>query len=149
MKKTTFVGNLAAWVAVGVVCCAFLGWWHLSDGIPSVQSSAVQLGVVLAAPLLLYAIGAIIGLAVLWFKKILVSRITKRVCRVISIAVLAFVLAAGLPALIPATGEALLGPAVVVVYVAMAAPLLLVVLGVVYAVGCAGANEPRKSEPDV
>lgn len=144
MKKSTFVGNLVAWVAVAAACCAFLAWWHLGNGTPNISDPLVQLGVVLAAPLLLYAIGVLIGLALMWFKKILVGRVSKRVCRVIGVLALFFVLLAGVPALAPDTGEALMGPAMVVVYVTMVAPLMIMMLGFVYAVGCAGVDTNKR-----
>lgn len=144
MKKSTFIGNLVAWVAAAAACCAFLAWWHLGNGTPNISDPLVQLGVVLAAPLLLYAIGVLIGLALMWFKKILVGRVSKRVCRVIGVLALFFVLLAGVPALAPDTGEALMGPAMVVVYVTMVAPLMIMMLGFVYAVGCAGVDTSKR-----
>lgn len=144
MKKSTFAGNLVAWVAVAAACCAFLAWWHLGNGTPNISDPLVQLGVVLAAPLLLYATGVLIGLALMWFKKILVGRVSKRVCRVIGVLALFFVLLAGVPALAPDTGEALMGPAMVVVYVTMVAPLMIMMLGFVYAVGCAGVDTSKR-----
>ena len=144
MKKSTFIGNLVAWVAVAAACCAFLAWWHLGNGTPNISDPLVQLGVVLAAPLLLYAIGVLIGLALMWFKKILVGRVSKLVCRVIGVLALFFVLLAGVPALAPDTGEALMGPAMVVVYVTMVAPLMIMMLGFVYAVGCAGVDTSKR-----
>ena len=144
MKKSTFIGNLVAWIVVGAACCAFLAWWHLGNGTPNISDPMVQLGVVLAAPLLLYAIGVLLGVALMWFKRILVGRLTKRACRVFAILGLAFLLLAGLPALVPATGEALLGPAFVVVYVTMLAPLLIVAIGFVYAIGCAGVDASKR-----
>ncbi|HIZ18058.1 MAG TPA: hypothetical protein IAA22_02960 [Candidatus Olsenella stercoravium] len=144
MKKSTFIGNLAVWVVAAAACCAFLAWWNLGNGTPDISDPLVQLGVVLAAPVLLYAIGAVVGLVLLWFKKILVGRVTKRVCRAIGILMLLFVLLAGTPALLPDAGEALLGPAVVVVYVTMVAPLLIMMLGFVYAIGCAGVDTSKR-----
>ena len=54
------------------------------------------------------------------------------------------VVLAGTPALLPDAGEALLGPAVVVVYVTMVAPLLIMMLGFVYAIGCAGVDTSKR-----
>lgn len=144
MKKSTFIGNLVAWIVVAALCCAFLAWWHLGNGTPNISDPMVQLGVVLAAPLLLYAMGALVGLALMWFKKILVGRAAKRACRVVGILALALMLLAGLPAPVPSAGEALVGVSFVVVYVTMVAPLLVMVLGFVYAVGCAGVDASRR-----
>lgn len=144
MKKSTFIGNLVAWIVVAAVCGAFLVWWQTGEGTANISDPVVQLGVVLAAPMLLYAIGALAGLALLWFKRILVGRITKIVCRIIGILALAFVLFAGVPVFVPDAGSSLLGPVVVVVYVSMVAPLLILVLGVVYAIGCAGVSPGKR-----
>ena len=144
MKKSTFIGNLATWVVVAIVSCGFLAWWHLGNGTPNISDPLVQLGVVLAAPLLLYALGVLICLALLWFKGICVRRMTKRVCRAIGILALVLVMLAGVPAIVPETGEALVGPAMVVVYVSMVAPLLIMAFGVVYAVGCAGVDTTKR-----
>ena len=143
MKKSTFIGNLVVWIVVAAVCGAFLVWWQTGEGTANISDPVVQLGVVLAAPMLLYAIGALAGLALLWFKKIRVGRITKLVCRVIGILALAFVLFAGVPVFVPDAGSTLLAPVVVVVYVSMVAPLLIVALGAVYAVGCAGVSPDK------
>lgn len=136
----TFIGNLAAFLLVFVVCAGFLAWWHLGGGSASVSSPYVQLGVILAAPFLVYALGAILGLIFLWVKKTTVRRVTKIICRVLGIAALAFMLLAIFPVFFPQYGDALLGPVQVVVIIAMAAPILFVVLGVVYAIGCAGVT---------
>lgn len=138
MKKLTFIGNLAAFLLVFVVCTGFLAWWHLGGGSASVASPLVQLGVILAAPFLVYALGAILGLIYLWVRGTTFRRVTKIICRVLGIATLAFMLLAIFPVFFPEFGDALLGPVQVVVIIAMAAPILFVVLGVVYAIGCAG-----------
>lgn len=140
MKKLTFIGNLAAFLLVFVVCAGFLAWWHLGGGSASVASPIVQLGVILAAPFLVYALGAILGLIYLWVRGTTFRRVTKIICRVLGVATLAFMLLAIFPVFFPEFGDALLGPVQVVVIIAMAAPILFVVLGVVYAIGCAGVT---------
>lgn len=148
LKKSTFVGNLVAWVVVAAACCAFLAWYHLSDfdvvAAAIGDSPLVQLGVVAAAPLLLYAIGVLLGIALMWFKKILVGRVAKRVCLAIGLLSLAFILLAALPVLLPDAADSLMGPVVVVVYVSMVAPPLIMMLGFAYAVGCAGVDTSRR-----
>lgn len=136
----TFTGNLAAFILVFAVCAGFLTWWHLGGGSASVSSPLVQLGVILAAPFLVYSIGVILGLIFLWLKKTTVRRVTKIICRVLGIASLAFMLLAIIPVFFPQYGDALLGPVQVVVIIAMTAPILFVVLGVLYAIGCAGVT---------
>lgn len=144
LKKSTFIGNLVAWIVAAAACCAFLAWWHTGEGTANISDPLVQLGVVLAAPLLLFAIGALVGIALMWFKKILVGRVAKRVCRVIGVLSLIMLLLTGMPVFVPAAEDALLGPAFVVVYVTMVAPLLIMMLGFVYAVGCAGVDKSKR-----
>ena len=148
MKKTTFIGNFAAWVVVAAASVAFLAWYHMTDfevvSAAIGDSALVQLGVVLASPLLLYAIGALIGLLLVWFKRIRMGRVSRTACLVLALLVLAFVLLAAVPALAPDTAGALMIPTVVVVYVTMVAPLLIMMLGFVYAVGCAGVDKSKR-----
>ena len=119
MKKSTFVGNFVAWVVVAAACCAFLAWYHMTDmevvAAALGESAPAQLGLVLAAPVLVYAIGVVLGLLVVWFKKITLGKVAKRACRVVALAVLACMALAGLPVLVPSAGDALLGLVVVVV----------------------------------
>lgn len=148
MKKSTFVGNFVAWAVVAAACCAFLAWYHMTDmevvAAALGESAPAQLGLILAAPVLVYAIGVVLGLLVVWFKKITLGKVAKRVCRVVALAVLACMALAGLPVLVPSAGDALLGLVVVVVYVSMAAPVLFVVIGFVYAMGCAGVDRTKR-----
>lgn len=148
MKKSTFIGNLVVWLAVAALCCAFLAWYHSSDYLTVAEvvgeSPLAQLGVVLAGPLVLYAAGALLGLALVWFKKILLGRAAKRACRAVGVVSLAFLLLAGLPALVPDAGSAVLGTVVVVVYVSMVAPPLVMMLGFAYGVGCAGVDASKR-----
>lgn len=147
MRKSTFIGNFVVWIVVAAVCIAFLVWYHMTDPdtvLAATESAPVQLGMVLASPLLLYAMGALIGLALVQLKRILMGRTAKVVCRVVGIAALAFVALAAVPVFLPDSGQAFLGPTVIVVYVTMAAPILIMVLGFVYALGCAGTDRSRR-----
>ena len=142
----TFIGNLVAFVLVFAVCAGFLAWWHLGGGSASVSSPLVQLGVILAAPFLVYSIGVILGLIFFWVRKVTVRRVTKIVCRVLGVAALAFMLLATIPVFFPQYGNALLEPAKIVVIIAMMAPILFGVLGAVYAIGCAGVTPAAAKE---
>lgn len=148
MRKTTFIGNFVAWVAVAALCIAFLAWYHMSDaGVVSAAlagSSLVQLGVVLASPALLYAMGVVIGLLLVWFKRILMGRVAKRVCRAVGIALAVLLALAAVPVFSPDSGGAFLGVSVVVIYVTRAAPILIMVFGLLYALGCAGVDASKR-----
>lgn len=147
MKKSTFIGNFVAWVVVAAASIAFLAWYHLTDPdtvLAATDSPLVQTGMVLAAPLLLFAMGVVIGLLLLWFKHILMGRGVRLACRVVAILSLVFILLAAVPVVVPAAAESFLGPAVIVVYVTMAAPILIMMLGFVYALGCAGVDASKR-----
>lgn len=148
MRKSTFFGNLAAFLVIFLACAGFLAWWHLGGGSSSVSSPIVQLGVILAAPFLVYSVGVIVALIFLWLRGVTLRRVTKVVCRVIGIASLAFMTLAAVPVFFPSCGDALLIPVQVVVIIAMTGPLLFVALGVVYAAGCAGVtpDAPRGAD---
>ncbi len=148
MKKTTFTGNFAAWVVVAAASVAFLAWYHMTDfevvSAAIGDSALVQLGVVLASPLLLYAIGALIGLLLVWFKRIRMGRVSRTACLVLALLVLAFVLLAAVPALAPDTAGALMIPTVVVVYVTMVAPIMVMFFGFLYALGIAPVDAAKR-----
>ena len=148
MKKSTFIGNFAGWVVVAAASVAFLAWYHMTDfevvSAAIGDSALVQLGVVLASPLLLYAIGALIGLLLVWFKRIRMGRVARTVCLVLALLVLAFVLLAAVPALAPDTAGALMIPTVVVVYVTMVAPIMVMFFGFLYALGIAPADASKR-----
>ena len=150
MKKSTFIGNFVVWVVVAVVAVAFLAWYHMTDfevvSAAIGDSAPVQLGVVLASPLLLYAMGALIGLLLVWFKHIRMGRVTRTVCLVAAVLGLAFLLLAGVPVLAPAAADTLMIPAVVVVYVTMVAPIMVMFFGFLYALGIAPVD-PSKRGP--
>lgn len=148
MKKSTFIGNFAAWVVVAAASVAFLAWYHMTDfevvSAAIGDSALVQLGVVLASPLLLYAIGALIGLLLVWFKRIRMGRVARTACLVLALLVLAFVLLAAVPALAPDTAGALMIPTVVVVYVTMVAPIMVMFFGFLYALGIAPVDAAKR-----
>ena len=133
MKKSTLIGNLVAAIVLAAVSTAFLAWYHLSDASTVLSAittiPAAQIGVVLAAPVLLYAIGIILGLVVVWFKKITFGRGARLAFRLVSAAVIALFLLAIIPVFAPDAASALMGPVVVVFYVSRLAPVFIVLLG--------------------
>lgn len=149
LKKSTFFGNFAAWVAVAAACIAFLAWYHMSDQtavLAAVESSSlVQLGVMLASPVLLYAMGAVIGLLVVWFKKIEIGRGFRTLWRVVSAICMAFIVLAALPVFFEGLGGAMMGPVVALIIIARVGPILLMMLGFFYALAIAPVNKSKKS----
>lgn len=152
MKKTTFYGNLTAWALVVAACAAFLAWYHTSD-LETVAaaiggSPLVQLGVIASAPLLLFGIGALVGLALVRVKKIALRRGFKRLWRAVGVLGLLVLVVAVLPLVAPGMTGALMWASIVVVYVSMTAPVLIVMLGFAYALGCAGVDLTRRGVLD-
>lgn len=145
MKKSTFLANFAVWVIIAAVCCAFLAWYNTGDT-EATRAAALAtvpgtVGIVLAAPLLLYAIGAVGGLLFVYLKKTHVTSTIKSGCFIPATLTLALFVAAVVPVISLGVDEGLALPTVIVVYSASMAPLLIVGLGVLYAVGIAPLKE--------
>ena len=146
MKKS-LIANLILWIAIAAAMVAFLAWYHLAGGDAAATGEAgpLMLGTVLAAPVLLYAMGAVIGLLLIMFKDVQMGRTAKRISLACGLLALAFILAGGLPALAPgATGE-LAASIVIVHYVTAAAPILIMMFGFLYALGFAPTDTSRRS----
>ncbi len=145
MKKSTFLGNFIFWVAIAAVCCAFLAWYNTGDT-EAARTAALAtvpgtVGIVLAAPVLLYAIGAVGGLLFVYLKKVHVTSTIKSGCFIPATLALALFIAAVVPVISLGVDGGISLPTVIVVYSATMAPLLLVALGVLYAVGIAPLKE--------
>lgn len=148
MRKSTLIGNLVAWVVVALAGAAFLAWYHTSDvdvvAAAIGDSVLVQLGVILAGPALLYAIGVLLGLLLVWLKKITLGRGFKTLWRVVGILGLALIVMAALPLLGSGFFSAFMWASVIVTYVSMVAPVILMIVGFLYALGCAGTDKSRR-----
>ena len=144
MQKSTFLGNFIFWLVMAAISIAFLAWYNLGGGAPADISHATpmqQVGMVISAPILLYAIGAIIGLIVVYLKRIHVTNTTKTMCFIPATLVLALFIAAAAPVLSFGTQDGLAITTVIVVYAASMAPLMFVMFGALYAVGIAPLKE--------
>lgn len=149
MKKTAFIANFIAWAAVAIGTTAFLAWYHATDveqqlAASSDASTMAQLGAILAAPVLLYAMGAVLGLLFVFFKKIEMGRTSRLVLRVASIFALVFILLAGVPVIEPTLLGTFELPLVIVVYVSRVAPILIMMFGFFYALGVAPTDTKRR-----
>lgn len=147
VKKTPLIANFVLWAIVTVLCCAFLAWYHLGGSTGESQTIATtvpgRIGVTLAAPVLLYGLGAVTGLLVIIYKRIAISPRIKTGCRIAGVLMLALFVAAAIPVVIGGIEGELALPTVIVVYSAMAAPLLIMAFGVCWAIGCAPVDEKR------
>lgn len=144
MQKSTFLGNFIFWLVMAAISIAFLAWYNLGGGAPADISQATpmqQVGMVISAPILLYAIGAIIGLILVYLKRIHVTNTTKTMCFIPATLVLALFIAAAAPVLSFGTQDGLAITTVIVVYAASMAPLMFVMFGALYAVGIAPLKE--------
>ncbi len=146
MKKSLVI-NLVLWIALAAAMIAFLAWYHLAGGEAAAAEEAgpLMLGTVLAAPVLLYAMGAVMGLLLIMFKDVQMGRTAKRVALVCGLLTLAFILAGGLPALAPSTTGELAASIVIVHYVTAAAPILIMMFGFLYALGFAPTDTNKRS----
>lgn len=147
MKKSLVV-NLILWIAIAAAMIAFLAWYHLAGGdvvAATGEAGPLMLGTALAAPVLLYAMGAVIGLLLIMFKDVQMGRTAKRIALACGLVALAFILAGGLPALAPNTTGELPASIVIVHYVTAAAPILIMMFGFLYALGFAPTDTSRRS----
>ena len=145
MKKNTLVANTVVWAILLAGCAAFQVWYRTGDVTSTyyaVQGSQLlQVMLVTSGPILLFSIGALLGIFFVWFKKICLGRGVRMTFRVIAAAFLAFLALVLVPMLFGAT---LTVPVVIVVYLAMAAPAVIVILGFLYALGLAGVDTTKK-----
>lgn len=146
MKKSLVV-NLILWIVVAAATIAFLAWYHLAGGDASAAMSAgpIMLGTVLAAPVLLYAMGAVLGLLLIIYKDVQMGRTGKRVALAFALLALALILIGGLPALAPGTAGELAASVIIVHYVTAAAPILIMMFGFLYALGFAPTDTSKRS----
>lgn len=145
MKKNTFVANTVVWALLLAGCATFQAWYRtgdVTDTYYAVQGSQfLQVMLVTSGPILLFAIGAILGLLFVWFKKVQLGRGVRMTMRVVAVAFLACLALVLVPMLFGAT---LTVPVVIVVYLAMAAPAVIVIFGFLYALGLAGIDPTKK-----
>lgn len=145
MKRSTFLTAFAVWVLVAVGTTAFLAWYNLGDSSAvdaAVAASApVRVGQVLAAPLLLFALGAVIGLLFVYLKDVRVGSAIKTAGRILTVVTAALFVFAAAPVIAAPAGSELTLPTVIVVYTASLAPLLFVAFGALHAIGLAPLDE--------
>lgn len=147
MKRPALIINLVIWMVIAIGATAFLAWYHLAGaaaGAAEATSGLVPVLRVATAPFLLYALGVIMGLLLVVFKKISMGGAARMACRIAGIAALAVILVTTLPSLIPGTAADLIAPAIVVVYVASAAPIMIMMFGFLYALGLAPKDTTRR-----
>lgn len=147
MKRPAVLINLIVWVAIGIGATAYLAWYHLGGAATAATEAAGGLELalrVVSAPLLLYAIGAVMGLLLVIFKKITMGGTARTVCRIAGIACLVLVFVTALPSLFPGAAADLIAPTIVVVYVTSAAPIMIMMFGFLYALGLAPKDKTRR-----
>lgn len=143
MKRPALLINFIVWVAVALGTTAYLAWYHLGATADAAGGLMSALRVV-AAPLVLYALGVVMGLLLVVFKKITMGGTARMACRIAGIACLALIVVAALPSFIPGMTADLIGPAIVVVYVSAAAPIMIMMFGFLYALGLAPKDKTRR-----
>lgn len=148
MKKTTFIGNLVVWGVVCVACAAFQIWYRSADAEAAwsaISASALAQGaLIFTGPLLAYAVGVLAAMLFVWFRKIVISRVARIALRAVSALFLLTFALALVPVFAPDTASAFMLPTALVVYLAIAAPFVIVLLGILYGIGLAGVDKTRK-----
>ncbi|HIR90551.1 MAG TPA: hypothetical protein IAC01_02050 [Candidatus Limicola stercorigallinarum] len=150
MKRPAFLANFIIWTLIALGTTGYLAWYNLGGQADAASSEFVygpaEILRIIAAPLLLFALGAVIGFLLIAFKNIMMGRMARSICRFAGIACLALFVAAIIPCFFPGTASQLALPTVVVVYVAMAAPIMIMMFGFLYALGLAPLD-PNKPGP--
>lgn len=148
MKKTTFIGNLVVWGVLSALCAAFQVWYRGADAEAAWEligsSTLAQGALIFTGPVLAYGVGALAAMLFVWFKKIVISPVARVALRVTS-ALFLFLLALALvPVFAPDMASAFMLPTAIIVYLALAAPFVIVLLGILYGIGLAGVDEAKK-----
>lgn len=148
MKKTTFIGNLLVWGVVAALCAAFQVWYRGADAGAAwevISSSTLAQGaLIFTGPVLAFAVGALGAMLFVWFRKIVISRIARVALRATSVAFLLVLVLALVPVFAPDMASAFMLPTAIVVYLALAAPFVIVLLGILYGIGLAGVDKTKK-----
>lgn len=150
MKTYTFLGNVIVWGAIGIASTAFLAWYHLAGGAAGAAAggTVMQVAMMLASPLLLFAIGAVLGLIIIYTKKIEIRRISRTLARIAAIIWIACMAIAAVPVVAPATADIFALPLALVVYSTTLAPFFVMMFGFFYALGVAPVDKKRRSKLD-
>ena len=144
MKTSTFVGNLIFWIAIAAVCGVFAAWYYTTDvatvTAAAAESSWTLVGTIAATPLLLYAIGAIVGLVVIKIGKFRINQSLKSHAFIVASLILALMIAGIAPviALGPTSGYSM--PTLLLSYAGVYAAPAFLIIGAAYSVGIAPAK---------
>lgn len=152
MKKSAFVANMVIWVVACLAGGGFLAWYRtvgMDEAIKAIEASIVlQAGVVYAAPLLLFGLGAIAGVLVAWVKRVKLVRWARTMLRVIGILFLALLVFPLVAMAVPSLAQLATWPLAIVVYVSLSMPPIIALIGFAYGMGFAGldTSKPRLME---
>lgn len=145
MKKNVLIANAVVWAILLAGCVAFQVWYRSGEVIDTyyavMGSAFLQVMAVESGPVILFAVGALLGLLFVGLKKIKLGRGARNALRVVSVLFLAVLVLSLVPMLF---GIGLTAPVVIVVYLGMAAPAVIVILGFLYAMGLAEADPSKK-----
>lgn len=145
MKKNVLIANLIVWGALLAICIAFQAWYRTAEfeaTYAAIQDSRLlQVGLIYSGPILLFALGALLGLAFVWGKKVQMGHGARLAMRIISGLWLGIMALSLVPMLF---GVNLTVPVVIVVYLGMLAPAVIAIFGFVYALGLAELDPTKK-----
>lgn len=145
MKKNVLIANAVVWGILLAACVAFQVWYRSGEVIDTyytvMGSTALQLMAVNSGPILLYAIGALLGMLFVGLKKVRLGRGARNALRVVSVLFLAVLVLSMATTLF---GINIAAPVIIVVYLGMVAPAVIVILGFLYALGLAEIDPTKK-----
>ena len=146
MKKNTFIANVIVWAVLAVASIGFLIWGQ-AVGNDFGDNTALLAAAVYARPVAAFSVGALVTTVLVKFFGLKLgrgARITWRVLGIVPTVLFAFS-----PLAIPLLPDTVATVFAVVLLVAIAVPVLFVLLGVFYGLSLAGEKEPVDDRADV
>lgn len=157
MKKSTLIANAVVWGILLCVTVAFQAWYRTSDfgtvqgvvqgtasGADAVIKTLVSWGIACSGPVLLCALGALLGLTLVAVKKLELSRGARALFRVLGALTVVFVAVGSVSVVAVSAGLPL--PLMLLTVVFYLAPVVFVIGGFCWSVGLAPLD-PNQKKP--
>lgn len=145
MKKSTLIANLCVWGLLLAISIAFQVWYRTAQAIEESYTSSLpyQEGILHSGPVIMMGIGVIAALIFVQLKGIVLKRGARRACRLVGLLFIALLAVSAVS--VPAFAQGIPLTAFVVVGISYGAPVLYVIAGVLYGLGCAplDPNQPK------
>lgn len=150
MGSARIVRQAIAWAVVAMACGAMLVWYRMveMEGAAAIIGSSIILQALLmvSGPLLVFAVGALLGLGAVRVARLAWGRVARTILKVIGTIPLAMLLLNLVVLTAPDMAPALSMVIAVTWYVAMVVPILYAVFGACFSLGFASARRSACSD---